>query len=478
MLLNDDFLLGTDMAKKLFHNHAKNMPIIDFHCHLSPQEIYDDLNFASITEVWLKGDHYKWRLMRANGVPERLITGDGDDYEKFYAWAGTVEKALGNPLYVWTHLELRRFFNIDLVLSRATAREVYDRANALLATPGFSRRSLIRSSNVTAICTTDDPADDLGFHELLQSEKAFTVAPAFRPDKAMNIAAAGFADYLVTLGVSAGVKIGAFADIVAALAARVDFFHSMGGRLSDHALDTVVYAEATEAELDVIVGTAIAGGPLTATQNAQYRTAVLKALMRMYTVKNWTMQLHLHALRNTNTVMLGKLGPDTGYDGLNDRPVAEPLAALFDSMEQEDSIPRTMLYSLNANDYLPLVTLMGSYQKDTVQKMQLGSAWWHNDTRSGMRLQLQTFADESLLSNFVGMLTDSRSFLSYPRHEYFRRILCELIGEWVELGEVPDDEAILGRMVEDICFTNAHNYFGLSASPSLSSHGIESHVTQ
>ncbi|MGO4784897.1 glucuronate isomerase [Cryobacterium sp. W22_MBD10_FK3] len=461
MLLNDDFLLGTDMAKKLFHNHAKNMPIIDFHCHLSPQEIYEDLNFASITEVWLKGDHYKWRLMRANGVPENLITGDGEDFDKFYAWAGTVEKALGNPLYVWAHLELRRFFDIDLTLSRETAREIYDRANALLATASFSRRSLIRSSNVTAICTTDDPADDLHFHELLKSEKAFTVVPAFRPDKAMNIHAAGFADYLVTLGASAGVRIGTFSDIVAALTARVDFFHSMGGRLSDHALDIVVYAEATEAELDTIVATAIAGGTLTATENAQYRTNVLKALMRMYHVKNWTMQLHLHALRNTNQVMLGKLGPDTGYDGMNDRAIAEPLAALFDSMESEDSIPRTMLYSLNPNDYLVLATLMGSYQKETVQKMQLGSAWWHNDTRNGMRLQLSTFAEESLLSNFVGMLTDSRSFLSYPRHEYFRRVLCELVGEWAEIGEVPDDEAVLGQMVEDICFNNANNYFGL-----------------
>jgi glucuronate isomerase len=461
MLLNDDFLLGTDMAKKLFHNHAKNMPIIDFHCHLSPQEIYEDLNFSSITEVWLKGDHYKWRLMRANGVPEQLITGDGDDFAKFYAWAGTVEKALGNPLYVWTHLELRRFFGIDLVLSRETAREIYDRANALLATAGFSRRSLIRSSNVTAICTTDDPADDLRFHELLQSEKAFTVVPAFRPDKAMNITAAGFVDYLAVLGTSAGVRIGAFADIVAALGARVDYFHSMGGRLSDHALDTVVYAEATDEELDTIVTAALGGEDLSALQVAQYRTSVLKALMRMYTVKNWTMQLHLHALRNTNRVMLDTLGPDTGYDGLNDRPIAEPLAALFDSMEAENSIPRTMLYSLNPNDYLVLATLMGSYQKDTVQKMQLGSAWWHNDTRNGMRLQLSTFAEESLLSNFVGMLTDSRSFLSYPRHEYFRRILCELIGEWAELGEVPDDETVLGRMVEDICFNNANNYFGL-----------------
>ncbi|PRY68450.1 D-glucuronate isomerase [Glaciihabitans tibetensis] len=465
MLLNDDFLLSTEMAKKLFHNHAQAMPIIDFHCHLNPQEIYEDRRFASITEVWLAGDHYKWRLMRANGVDERLITGDGDDFDKFYAWAGTIEKALGNPLYVWTHLELRRFFNITEVLSRETARDIYDRANALLATPAFSRRSLIRGSSVKIICTTDDPADDLKYHKLLKSEESFKVLPAFRPDKAMNVRDASFAEYIARLSTAAGVAITTFGDITDALRRRIDYFHSLGGRLSDHALDVVVYAEATPAELDAIVATALGSAAgnqaLTEHQVAQYRTAVLKALMRAYHAKNWTMQLHLHALRNVNTPMLTKLGPDTGYDSINDRSIAEPLARLFDSMEIEDAIPRTMLYSLNPNDYLPLVTLMGGYQKDTVQKFQLGSAWWHNDTRSGMRQQLSTFAEESLLSNFVGMLTDSRSFLSYPRHEYFRRVLCELVGEWSELGEVPDDELVLGQMIEDICFNNADTYFGL-----------------
>jgi glucuronate isomerase len=461
MLLNDDFLLSTDMAKTLFHNHAKTMPIIDFHCHLNPQEIYEDRTFASITEVWLKGDHYKWRLMRANGVDERLITGDGDDFDKFYAWAGTIEKALGNPLYVWTHLELRRFFNITDVLSRETARDIYDRANALLATDAFSRRSLIRNSSVQVICTTDDPADDLKYHELLKAETAFKVLPAFRPDKAMNVTDAAFPEYIATLSAAASLPIETFADVAEALRLRIEFFHSMGGRLSDHALDVVVYAEATAAELDGILATALSGDPLTDLEVAQYRTAVLKALMRVYHQKNWTMQLHLHALRNINAPKRAALGPDTGYDSINDRSIAEPLARLFDSMEIEDSIPRTMLYSLNPNDYMVLATLMGGYQKETVQKFQLGSAWWHNDTRNGMRLQLSTFAEESLLSNFVGMLTDSRSFLSYPRHEYFRRVLCELVGEWVEQGEVPNDEKVLGQMVEDICFNNANTYFGL-----------------
>jgi len=464
MFLNDDFLLTTPMAKKLFHNHAKNMPIVDYHCHLSPQEILDDGNFATITEAWLGGnnygDHYKWRLMRTNGVPERLITGDGADFDKFYAWAGTLEKALGNPLYVWAHLELKRFFGIDTVISRETAREIYDAANLLLATPAFSRRSLIKGMNVKVVVTTDDPADDLHVHEMLKSESAFRVLPAFRPDKTLNIDQAAFPAYIATLGAAAGVSITAFADIVAALTARVDFFHTMGGRLSDHALDIVVYEEATAAELDTIVTTALAGGTVTATEIAQYRTALLKALMRIYSAKDWTMQYHIHAMRNINDPGFARMGADTGYDAINDRNIAEPLAKLFNAMESEDAVPRTIIFSLNPNDYLPLITLMASYQKDVVQKLQLGNAWWHNDTRNGMRLQLSTFAEESLLSNFVGMLTDSRSFLSYPRHEYFRRILCELIGEWVELGEVPDDEAILGQMVEDISYNNANTYFG------------------
>lgn len=463
MFLNDDFLLTTEMARKLFHNHAKQMPIVDFHCHLIPEEIYEDGKFANLTEAWLKGDHYKWRLMRANGVAERLITGDGDDFDKFFAWAGTIEKSLGNPLYVWTHLELKRFFGIDLILNRETAREIYDRANALLATDAFSRRNLIRNMNVKVICTTDDPTDDLHFHELMKSETAFTVIPAFRPDKALNIDQAGYAAWIAKLATVSGVAITGFADIIEALKLRVDFFHSMGGRLSDHALDVVTYEDATAAELDAIVARALAGDILSTTEIAQYRTAVLKGLMRIYHAKGWTMQYHIHALRNINTPMFGKLGADTGYDGTNDRAIAEPLAKLFDAMESEDSVPKTMLYSLNPNDWLVLATLMQSYQKDVVQKMQLGGAWWHNDTRNGMRAQLSVFAEVSLLSNFVGMLTDSRSFLSYPRHEYFRRVLCELVGEWSELGEIPDDEAQLGKMVEDISYNNASTYFGFGA---------------
>jgi glucuronate isomerase len=452
------------MAKALFHNHAKNMPIVDYHCHLSPQEILDDGNFATITEAWLGGDnygdHYKWRLMRTNGVPESLITGDGADFDKFYAWAGTLEKALGNPLYVWAHLELKRFFGIDTVLTRETAREIYDAANLLLATPAFSRRSLIKGMNVKVVVTTDDPADDLHVHELLTSETAFRVLPAFRPDKALNIDQAGYPAYLDTLGAASGVAIVGFADVARALSRRVDFFHTMGSRLSDHALDIVVYADATAAELDAIITAARAGTTLSETEITQYRTALLKALMRIYSAKDWTMQFHIHAMRNINDPGFARMGADTGYDAINDRNIAEPLARLFNAMESEDAVPRTIIFSLNPNDWLPLVTLMASYQKDVVQKLQLGNAWWHNDTRNGMRTQLSVFAEESLLSNFVGMLTDSRSFLSYPRHEYFRRILCELVGEWAAFGEVPDDENVLGRMVEDISFNNANTYFG------------------
>lgn len=465
MFLDDDFLLTTEMAKKLFHNHAKELPIVDYHCHLNPQEIYEDGNFTNLAQAWLGanhyGDHYKWRLMRANGVPERLITGDADDFDRFYAYAETIEKAVGNPMYIWTHLELKRFFGIHELLNRETARSIYDRANALLATPAFSARSLIRAMNVKIICTTDDPTDDLHFHKALQSETAFTVLPAFRPDKALNIDQAGFAAWIEKLATVSERKIAVFADVAAALRDRVEYFHTFGARLSDHALDIVVYQDASDAELDAILAKALAGETLSTSEIAQYRTAVLKALMRIYSDNGWTMQLHIHALRNINRRMFGELGPDTGYDGINDRNIAEPLAQLFDVMEAEDAVPKTIIYSLNPNDWLALSALLSSYQKDVVQKLQLGNAWWQNDTRNGMRHQLSTFAEQSLLANSVGMLTDSRSFLSYPRHEYFRRILCELIGEWVALGEVPNDEVQLGKIVEDISFNNANTTLGL-----------------
>lgn len=463
MFLDKDFLLTTDTAKRLYHDHAEGMPIIDYHCHLNPVEIYENKNFKNLTEAWLVsgtyGDHYKWRLERANGVPEKLITGDGDPYDKFKAWAYTIEHSIGNPLYEWTHLELKRFFGIDTLLSTKTAPEIWEKANALLATDAFKRRNLIKRFNVRVVCTTDDPIDDLKYHKLLQSEKAFKTLPAFRPDKILNITKPGYGEYVDKLAEVSGVTINSFADVVAALHQRLDYFANLGCKLADHALDIVVYADATAAELDKIVAKARGGEALSDQEVAQYRTALLKAFMREYHQRDWTMQFHIHAFRDLNTAMFNQIGPDTGYDAMNDRPIAEPLTHLFQSMEEEDCVPRTILYSLNANDWMPMATMMGCYQKDVEQKLQLGCGWWFNDTREFMRKQLTVMAQESCLPNFVGMLTDSRSFLSWTRHEYFRRVLCELLGEWVQRGQLPDDDEMLGKMVEDISYNNAHDWF-------------------
>lgn len=467
MFLNQDFLLTTDFAKKLFHNHAEKMPIIDYHCHLNPKEIYENKNFRDLAQVWINeghyGDHYKWRLMRANGVPEKYITGDADPYEKFLKWAETIEKSVGNPLYEWTHLELRRFFEIDTILNRKTAPAIREQANQLLATDDFKPRNLIKNSNVKVVCTTDDPVDDLQYHKLLQEsemENGFKVLPAFRPDKVLNIQNKEYADYVHKLATVSGVSIQNFSDLVSAVRNRIEYFHERGGRLSDHALDTFTYAETAPQQLDMIIKKALSKEDLNLNEINQYRTALLIELMRIYHEKGWVMQYHIHAYRNLNGPMFEKLGPDTGYDALNDRSIAESYGKLFARAENEDIIPKTILYSLNPNDWLPLVTMMGCFQKDTVQKLQLGCAWWFNDTRSGMRRQLEMFAEESLLPNFVGMLTDSRSFLSYPRHEYFRRVLCELFGEWAERGQIPDDEEQIGKIIEDIAYNNAYRYFG------------------
>ncbi|GER65917.1 uronate isomerase [Weizmannia acidilactici] len=467
MFLDKDFLLTTDFSRKLFHNHAEKMPIIDYHCHLNPKEIYENQNFRDLAQVWINegnyGDHYKWRLMRANGVPEKYITGDAEPYEKFLKWAETIEKSVGNPLYEWTHLELRRFFGIETILNRQTAPEIWEKANQLLATEDFKPRNLIKNSNVKVVCTTDDPVDDLHYHKLLkesETENGFKVLPAFRPDKVLNIQKEEYADYIHRLSKVSGVSIQNFDDIVDAIQHRVEYFHELGSRLSDHALDTFTYAEATPEELNHIVRKSLSKETLTELEISQYRTALLKELMRIYHEKNWVMQYHIHAYRNLNELMFNKLGPDTGYDALIDENIAESIAKLFASAENENIIPKTILYSLNPNDWFPLVTIMGCFQKDTVQKLQLGCAWWFNDTRSGMRRQLEIFAEESLLPNFVGMLTDSRSFLSYPRHEYFRRVLCELFGEWAERGQIPDDEEQIGKIVEDIAYNNAYRYFG------------------
>ncbi|NGZ74451.1 glucuronate isomerase [Saccharibacillus alkalitolerans] len=459
--LNDDFLLSTETAKILFHEHARQMPIIDYHCHLDPKEIYEDRPFANLTEAWLYGDHYKWRLMRANGIAEERITGSAHDYDRFLAWAETVPRTVGNPLYSWTHLELRRFFGIDAPLNERTAPEIWERANERLKEPEFTRRALIANSNVKIVCTTDDPADDLEYHRLLaEEEQRFAVLPTFRPDKALNIDAPGFPEWIAKLEQACGRSAASFEELAGMLEERVLFFHERGGRLSDHALDTLKYEQADMEEIERVYAKRRAGEALDETEVVRYRTELLTRLIAMYARQGWTMQLHLHAYRNNNTPMFRKLGPDTGFDALNDLPLTQPLSRLLDRAESESGLPKTILYSLNPGDYPALLALMGCYQREIPGKMQLGSGWWYNDTRDGMRRQLTLLADNGLLSRFVGMLTDSRSFLSYTRHEYFRRVLCEWIGELAARGEAPDDTELLGRMTEDIAYGNAAAYFG------------------
>ncbi|MCI1858813.1 MAG: glucuronate isomerase [Sporolactobacillus sp.] len=468
MLLNDDFLLTTHAAKQLFHRYAENMPIIDYHCHLNPQEIYENRNFANLSRIWINeglyGDHYKWRLMRTNGVPEALITGDGDDYQKLLAWAGTIEKAIGNPLYEWTHLELKRFFGINDAFNRKTAPYVWEKANALLATADFKPRRLIQRMNVRLICTTDDPADDLHYHKLLKQEEAqngFKVVPGFRPDHLIRIDQPGFKAYIGKLSQAAGVAVRSFDSLIEAAAQRIDYFHAVGGRLSDHGLNTFRFRKAKPEELDALVAKALEGTPLSGDEVAAYQTALLEALMAIYHKRGWTMQIHMNVIRNANVPMFKKIGPDTGYDSVGTQAdIAEQIMRLLIDAEQSDAIPKLILYPLNNNDWMALASGMQSFQKDGVQKLQLGCAWWFNDTEDGMERQLKMMAEQSLLANFVGMLTDSRSFLSYPRHEYFRRVLCRLIGSWIEEGRLPDDEPAMGRIVENIAYNNAHDYFG------------------
>lgn len=461
MFLSDDFLLTNQWSKKLYHSSAEKMPIIDYHCHLSPKEIYENKPFTNLTEAWLSGDHYKWRLMRACGVPEEKITGHASDYEKFYAWCQTVPKIIGNPLYTWTHLELKRFFQIDLLINEENALNIWEQANKRLAEPAFRRREMAKNAKVTVICTTDDPIDELVYHELLAKEEPdLKVLPAFRPDAALNLTHEGFSEWLSKLSHVIGKPIADYTSLITALSQRIDYFHQHGCRLSDHGLDRLSYHTASENELEQIFQKALTKETLTQTEIDAYRTETLNRLITLYHAHGWTMQLHLHAYRNCNTQAFTRLGPDTGYDGINDQPLTSHLQQLLDHADQTSQLPKTILYSLNPNDYPLLLALMGCFQKETAGKLQLGSGWWYNDTRAGMREQMTQLANSGVLGNFVGMLTDSRSFLSYTRHEYFRRVLCELIGEIVERGEAPEDIHLLGTLVEDICYTNARNYFG------------------
>ena len=461
--MDEDFLLENEPARKLYHNWAASMPIVDYHCHIDPRDIAEDRRFENITQVWLGGDHYKWRLIRSNGVPEEEITGSAPDRIKFQRFAEALPRAIGNPLYHWTHLELKRYFGYDGVLNGDTAEEVWNLCNEKLQDPSFSAKNLILRSNVAYVGTTDDPADDLAFHNAIR-ESGFSVrvSPSWRPDQAVKIEKPGFAAYIAKLGKAAGMEIGSFEDLKEALSRRMEVFHKAGCRASDHGLDDVPFRPAPMGEVEAVFRRGLIGEGVSPEEVEIYQFALLRFLGEEYAKRGWVMQIHYSALRNPNSRMLERLGPDTGFDCIASHQSAEKLAGLLDSLERENCLPKTVLYSLNPSDNGMLGALIGSFQGTEAQgKVQHGCAWWFNDTKTGMEAQLTNLANLSILGNFIGMLTDSRSLLSYTRHEYFRRILCNLIGTWAENGEIFWDEKFLGGLVQDICYRNASAYFGL-----------------
>lgn len=461
--MDENFLLSTGTAQELYHNYAGKMPILDYHCHINPQEIAENRKFENITQVWLGGDHYKWRQMRSNGVDEYYITGDAPDREKFQKWAETLEKAIGNPLFHWSHLELQRYFGYYGVLNGETAEEVWNLCNGKLQQDSMSVRNLIRKSNVTLLCTTDDPVDDLKWHKAIKEDGSFDVQvlPAWRPDKAMNLDKPDYPDYLSQLSEASGVKIGTFADLKEAIALRMKYFDERGCRVSDHGLDYVMYVPASQEEMERIFAARLAGKSLSAQDIAKFKTACMLYAASQYKKLGWVMQLHYGCKRDNNTSMYKKLGPYTGYDCISNYAPADQLTDFLDAVNEAGGLPKTILYSLNPGDDELIGTVLGCFQdSDAVGKIQQGSAWWFNDNKTGMRKQMTSLANLGLLGNFVGMLTDSRSFLSYPRHEYFRRIMCELIGGWVENGEYPKDMKMLEKIVKGISYNNAVRYFG------------------
>ncbi|OCG16785.1 glucuronate isomerase [Gilliamella sp. wkB292] len=467
--LTENFLLDTEFSRQLYHDYAADQPIFDYHCHLPPEQIAKDYQFKNLYDIWLKGDHYKWRAMRTNGVAEKFCTGtDVSDFEKFKAWAETVPHTIGNPLYHWTHLELRRPFGIDnILLSPSTAETIWNKCNAMLETKGFSARSIMKKMNVKMVGTTDDPIDDLIHHKTIAQDSSFDikVLPSWRPDKAFNIDSEFFVAYIEKLSAVADVAITNFQQLCQALSKRMDHFAAHGCKVSDHALDVVVYEEASEKELDAILAKRLAGAMLSAKETAQFKTAVIIFLGSEYNKREWVQQYHIGALRNNNSKMFKLMGPDVGFDSINDSPIAQPLSRLLDAQAKQNALPKTILYCLNPSDNEILGTMIGNFQGEGVRgKMQFGSGWWFNDQKDGMIRQMTQLAQLGLLSRFVGMLTDSRSFLSYTRHEYFRRILCRMIGRWVEDGEAPRDIELLGQMVKNISFDNAKNYFGIELS--------------
>lgn len=457
--LDKDFLLETETAKILYHNYAENMPIFDFHCHLSCKDIFENKRYSTITQLWLGEDHYKWRLMREAGVEEEYITGNKSDFEKFQKYAEIIPYAIGNPIYHWTHLELRRYFGINDILSQATAKKIYDEANEKLK--DLSVRTLIEKSNVKKIFTTDDPADDLIWHKRLAEEKyKIVVKPTFRPDKALNIQLPSYAEYISVLGKSANVKIDGVKTLMEALEKRIDYFAEVGCVCSDHALDEVMFMPATEAKVDAIIKSVLRGNKPTEEEVEQYKGFLLVFLGRQYHARGWVQQYHIGALRNVSTAKFGKLGADCGCDTIGDKTFASKLSLILDSLDQTDQLPKTILYCLNPRDNEVLAAMMNCFQQGgIVGKIQYGSAWWFNDQKDGMNRQMETLMQVGLISKFVGMLTDSRSFLSYARHEYFRRILCNKLAGLIENGEYPYDIEFVGKIVCDICFNNAEKYF-------------------
>lgn len=461
--MDDDFLLDTPAARLLYHNYAKKMPILDYHNHLSAREIYEDNCLSGITYAWLGFDHYKWRALRWNGVQEDYITGKASDWERFQKWAETVPYLFGNPLYHWTHLELQRYFDITEPLNGQNAEEIFQKCNEYLASEDFTVRKLIEKSGVYALVTTDDPCDDLYYHKALKEDGfSVKVLPAFRPDPAIHIEKGDFVPYMEKLKDTVGFPIAHFKDLVCALQMRIQYFYENGCRLADHGLDQMLYLDSTDAELEDIFRKALENIPLTIEDISKFQGAILKALAREYYQYGWVMQLHIGPLRDTSSRVLHSIGNNAGCDSLQDAPVALPLAAFMDSLDKENKLPKTVLYNLNPKDNATLAAIAGSFQDGSIPgKIQFGPAWWFNDTQEGMRAQLKSLASIGLLSRFIGMLTDSRSFLSFPRHEYFRRILCSEIGHAVENGEYPWDVDFLGKMVEDICFNNAKDYCNL-----------------
>ncbi len=461
--MDKDFLLQSKTAKTLYHKYAAKMPIIDYHCHIDPREIAEDRRFENITQVWLGGDHYKWRMIRSNGVPEEEITGDADDRTKFQRFAEAMPKAIGNPMYHWTHLELKTYFGYNGALNGDTAEEVWNLCNRKLKEdPSLSVRGIIRQSNVKVIGTTDDPSDTLEYHAAIAKEITdFKVVPSYRPDKAVNIYKAGFIDYIAKLGAANGVEIKTVEDVKKALSIAMDRFEALGCKASDHGLDYVMYRPASDEQVEAIFQKAMAGEAITMEEAEMYVTAIVLFCGREYARRGWVMQIHYCVQRNTNTKRFEALGPDVGCDCISAHECSEALTALLNAMDKDDLLPKTVLYSLNPSDNALLGSIIGCFQgTGAAGKIQHGSAWWFNDNKTGMQTQMTDLANLSLLGNFIGMLTDSRSFLSYTRHEYFRRILCNLIGGWVENGEYPNDMAALGAMVQGICYNNAKNYFG------------------